>query len=112
VWTYFDTSALVKRYVDEAGRREVLQLLRRNECVTSAVLPVEMRSGLRRRVAEGSLEVARLPAILKHVAADCRHQSTNDAATLSCDVDCDATHHENCDLPTAMVVDDDRSFIP
>jgi uncharacterized protein len=70
VWTYFDTSALVKRYVDEAGRREVLQLLRRSECVTSAVLPVELRSGLRRRAAEGSLEVARLPTILKHIAAD------------------------------------------
>jgi len=70
VWAYFDTSALVKRYVDEAGRREVLQLLRRNECVTSAVLPVELRSGLRRRVAEGSLVAARLPAILSHVAAD------------------------------------------
>jgi predicted nucleic acid-binding protein len=70
VWTYFDTSALVKRYVDEAGRREVLQLLRRNECVTSAVLPVELRSGLRRRAADGSLEAARLPMILKRVAAD------------------------------------------
>ena len=70
MWTYFDTSALVKRYVDEPGRREVLQLLRRNECVTSAVLPVELRSGLRRRVAEGSIDAARLPAILKHVAAD------------------------------------------
>jgi predicted nucleic acid-binding protein len=70
VWTYFDTSALVKRYVDEPGRREVLQLLRQNECVTSAVLPVELRSGLRRRVAEGSIDAARLPAIFKHVAAD------------------------------------------
>jgi uncharacterized protein len=70
VWTYFDTSALVKRYVDEPGRREVLRLLRRNECVTSAVLPVELRSGLRRRVAEGSIDAARLPAILKHVAVD------------------------------------------
>jgi uncharacterized protein len=70
VWTYFDTSALVKRYVDEPGRHEVLQLLRQNECVTSAVLPVELRSGLRRRVAEGSIDGARLPAILKHVAAD------------------------------------------
>ena len=70
MWTYFDTSALVKRYVDEAGRREVLQLLRRHECVTSAVLPVELRSGLRRRVADGSLEVARLQLILKRVAAD------------------------------------------
>jgi hypothetical protein len=70
VWTYFDTSALVKRYVDEPGRREVLRLLRRNECVTSAVLPLELRSGLRRRVAEGSIDAARLPAILKHVAVD------------------------------------------
>ena len=70
MWTYFDTSALVKRYVDEPGRREVLQLLRQNECVTSAVLPVELRSGLRRRVAEGSIDAARLPAILKYVAAD------------------------------------------
>ena len=70
MWTYFDTSALVKRYVDEAGRREVLQLLRRNECVTSAVLPVELRSGLRRRVADGSLEAAKLPMILKRVATD------------------------------------------
>jgi uncharacterized protein len=67
---YFDTSALVKRYVDEAGRREVLKLLRRSECVTSAVLPVELRSALSRRVADGSLEAARLPVILKHVAAD------------------------------------------
>jgi uncharacterized protein len=70
VWTYFDASALVKRYVDEAGRREVLHLLRRNECVTSAMLPVELRGALRRRVAEGSLEAGRLPAIFKHVAAD------------------------------------------
>jgi predicted nucleic acid-binding protein len=70
VWTYFDTSALVKRYIDEPGRREVLRLLRRNECVTSAVLPVELQSGLRRRVAAGSIDAARLPAILQHVAVD------------------------------------------
>ena len=70
MWTYFDTSALVKRYVDEPGRREVLQLLKQNECVTSAVLPVELRSGLRRRVADGSLEAAKLPMIFKRVATD------------------------------------------
>ena len=70
MWTYFDTSALVKRYVNERGRREVLQLLRQHECVTSAVLPVELRSGLRRRVAEGSIDATQLPPILKHVAAD------------------------------------------
>ena len=70
MWAYFDTSALVKRYVDEAGRREVLKLLRRHECVSSALLPVELRSGLRRRVVDGSLEATRLPLILGRVAAD------------------------------------------
>lgn len=70
MWTYFDTSALIKRYVGESGRREILQLLRRDACVTSAVLPVELRSALRRQAAEGSLDGAGLPAILKHLAAD------------------------------------------
>ena len=70
MWAYFDTSALVKRYIDEVGRRQVLQLLRRHECVASAVLPVELRSALRRRVAEGTLEAARVPEILKRVSAD------------------------------------------
>jgi uncharacterized protein len=70
MWAYFDTSALVKRYIDEVGRRQVLQLLRRHECVASAVLPVELRSVLRRRVTEGTLEPARLPEILKRVSAD------------------------------------------
>jgi uncharacterized protein len=70
MWAYFDTSALVKRYVDEAGRREVLKLLRQHECVASAVLPVELRSALRRRVAEGTVQAARVPEILKRVSVD------------------------------------------
>lgn len=70
MWAYFDTSALVKRYVNEAGRREVLQLLRRQACVVSAVLPVELRSALRRRVSEGALDAERVPEILKRIAAD------------------------------------------
>jgi uncharacterized protein len=70
VWAYFDTSALVKRYVDEPGRREVQRLLRRHECVTSAILRVELRSALKRRVSEGSLVASRQSEILKRVAAD------------------------------------------
>ena len=69
-WAYFDTSALIKRYVDEEGRREVLQLLRQHQCVTSQLLPVELRSTLRRRVADGSLDARRVPDILKRFAAD------------------------------------------
>jgi predicted nucleic acid-binding protein len=67
---YFDTSALIKRYVEEPGRREVLNLLRNRQCVVSAVLPVEVRSALRRRVAERSLDAKRVPSILKRLAAD------------------------------------------
>jgi predicted nucleic acid-binding protein len=69
-WAYFDTSALVKRYIDEPGRSEVLRLLRRHHCATSAVLPVELRSALRRRVDEGTLDGARVPEVLKRFAID------------------------------------------
>jgi uncharacterized protein len=70
VWAYFDSSALVKRYIGEAGRREVLQLLRLYDVVTSTILPVELRSTVRRRAAEGTLDAARLPEILKRIAMD------------------------------------------
>jgi uncharacterized protein len=70
-WAYFDTSALVKRYVDEEGRRKVLQLLRRHDCVSSALLPVEFRSALRRRVADSSLDERRVSEILKRFGVDC-----------------------------------------
>jgi predicted nucleic acid-binding protein len=70
MWAYFDTSALVKRYIDEVGRRQVLQLLRQHECVASAVLPVELRSALRRSVTEGTLEAERVPEMLRRIAAD------------------------------------------
>jgi predicted nucleic acid-binding protein len=69
-YAFFDTSALIKRYVNEPGRREVVQLLRRNHCVVSALLPVEVRSALRRRVAEGTLDEKRIPGILKRFIAD------------------------------------------
>jgi uncharacterized protein len=69
-YAYFDTSALIKRYVNEPGRREVLQFLRKNRCVVSAVLAVEVRSALRRRVTEGALDASRVPMILKRFTAD------------------------------------------
>jgi hypothetical protein len=69
-YAYFDTSALIKRYVDEPGRPEVLRLLRKNQCVVSAVLPVEVRGALRRRVAEKTLDAKRVPGILRRLSAD------------------------------------------
>jgi hypothetical protein len=69
-YAYFDTSALIKRYVDDPRRREILTLLRKNHCVVSAVLPVEVRSALRRRVTDKPLDAKRIPAVLKRLAAD------------------------------------------
>ena len=69
-YAYFDTSALIKRYVDEPGHREVLALLRKNQCVISAVLPVEVRSALRRRMADRTVDGKRVPSIVKRFAAD------------------------------------------
>lgn len=70
MWAYFDASALVKRYVDEAGRRDVLRLLRRYNVVTSAIVPIELRSALRRRVAERTLDEERVPEVLKRIATE------------------------------------------
>jgi len=69
-FAYFDTSALIKRYVAELGRGEVLQLLRKRDCVVSAVLGVELRSALRRRVTEGTLDGKQIASILKRFTAD------------------------------------------
>jgi predicted nucleic acid-binding protein len=69
-WAYFDTSALVKRYVDETGRRDVSRLLRLHEVVTSLITPVELRSAFRRRVADGTIDEGRLPGILEQLAAE------------------------------------------
>lgn len=70
MWAYFDTSALVKRYVDEAGRRDVMRLLRRCDVVTSAIVTVELRSALRRRVSDRTLAEESVPEILKRLAAE------------------------------------------
>lgn len=81
MWGYFDTRALVKRYVDEPGRREVQQLLRRRDCVTSAILPVELRSALRRRVSERTLDSSHVSEILKRVVADRAYWTVIDVGT-------------------------------
>jgi predicted nucleic acid-binding protein len=69
-YAYFDTSALIKRYVNEPGRLDVVKLLRKNACVVSAILPIEVRSALRRRVTERTLDEARVRTIVKRFTAD------------------------------------------
>jgi uncharacterized protein len=54
-WAYFDTSAVVKLYVDEPGSAEVQALAGRNRAVSSAILSVEIVSALARRNRSGEL---------------------------------------------------------
>lgn len=70
MWAYFDSSAVVKLYVQENGRATVLRLLRLHEVVVSAILPVEIRGALRRRAEENTIESSRLPAALNQLTAD------------------------------------------
>jgi predicted nucleic acid-binding protein len=54
--TYLDTSALVKRFVSEAGSRQIQSLLAGAEPVASATIAYpELYSGLTRRHREGAL---------------------------------------------------------
>ena len=48
-FAYFDTSALIKRYVREPGSAQVVALLRRHDLLSSAITPVEIMSALGRR---------------------------------------------------------------
>jgi len=69
--TYLDTSALVKRFVSEAGSREVQTLLTRGEPVASASIAyAELYSGLTRRHREGGLSQLQYRRACRHFETD------------------------------------------
>jgi uncharacterized protein len=72
-WAYFDTSALVKRYVREAGSRQARDLLRRYRFLSCAIIPVETLSALSRRRASGDLNERSFDAIVARMRADRAH---------------------------------------
>jgi len=69
-FAYFDTSALVKRYVSEPGSSRVTALLRRHDFLSSAITPVEVMSALCRRRQNGDLSEDRFTAALHRVRND------------------------------------------
>ncbi len=69
-WAYFDTSVLVKRYVQEPGSRRARTMLRRYGFLSSAVVPVELLSALHRRQARGDLSPSDLEEILARIRRD------------------------------------------
>jgi len=67
---YFDTSALVKRYVRESGSDRVRRLLHSRAVVSSAVIHVEAVSSVRRRLREGRLSSRSAGRILQRIEED------------------------------------------
>lgn len=67
---YFDTSALVKRYVAEPGSRNVRALMRKYRIVSSALTPIEALSTFARRRVAGDLSELDYAAIVSRFDAD------------------------------------------
>ena len=72
MWAYFDTSALVKRYIQERGSEQVRALLRRYDFLSSAITPVEIVSALCRRRREADLSTDVLSALIHRMNSDRR----------------------------------------
>ena len=69
---YFDTSVLVKRYVNEDGSFQARLFARKYHCVTSDLTPIEVTSGLVRRLALGHLSANAFAAACERLTADRR----------------------------------------
>ena len=69
-FAYFDTSALVKRYVRERGSARVVSLLRRHDVLSSAITPVEILSAFWRRKRSGDLSDENFAATLSRVQSE------------------------------------------
>lgn len=67
---YFDTSALVKNYFQEAGSARVRELLEAYEFVSSALAPIELHSAVRRRHQQGEMTRANYNAMVSRVKQD------------------------------------------
>ena len=67
---YFDTSALVKNYVREAGSSRVRGLLARYEFLSSAITPIELQSAVQRRHRQREITQANCNSIISRVAND------------------------------------------
>lgn len=66
-FAYFDTSALIKRYIRERGSARVASLLRRHDLLTSALTPLEALSALCRRRRDKELSEADFAATISRI---------------------------------------------
>ncbi len=69
-WAYFDTSVIVKRYVQEIDSPRARRMLGRYRIITSAIAPVEAASALCRRHSLAELAQEDFDAIIARIRAD------------------------------------------
>jgi uncharacterized protein len=67
---YFDTSALVKNYVREAGSSRARALLTSYEFLSSAITPIELQSAVQRRHRQREINQPNYKSIISRVAGD------------------------------------------
>jgi predicted nucleic acid-binding protein len=67
---YFDTSALVKNYVREAGSSRARALLRRYGFLSSAITPIELQSAVQRRRRQREITQPNYNSVISRVASD------------------------------------------
>jgi len=67
---YFDTSALVKIYIHEAGSSRVRGLLTSYEFLSSAITPIELHSAVQRRRRQGEITQPNYNSIVSRFAKD------------------------------------------
>jgi predicted nucleic acid-binding protein len=72
VIVYIDASALVKRYVDEAGSPTVRAVVAREVIATSRLSEIEIGSGLVRRFREAGISARNLERTLSSLREDIR----------------------------------------
>ena len=69
-FAYFDSSALIKRYVSERGSGRVVSLLRRHDLLSSAITPVEILSALSRRRRERELSIEDFTTTVRRIQSE------------------------------------------
>ena len=67
---YFDSSVLLKRYVQEQGSDRSLVLTRKHLMISAAIVPLEMRSALRHIEVDGGLSTKPFHATLKRIQSE------------------------------------------
>ena len=71
-WAYFDTSILVKSYINEPGSSQARSLLRRYKCLTSDISRVEAMSAISNRLGLEQLTKRAFEAISARMVSDRR----------------------------------------